>query len=66
MTTTEIWNLLNQITPKKPVYGLACSMASLDTKTVMEMIDKYKQDLTLSEKEIKNELMKQRLREAYI
>lgn len=60
MTTTEIWNLLNQINPKKPVYGLACSMASLDTQTVLDLIEKYRQDQKMSEKQIRQELQKQK------
>lgn len=66
MTITEIWNLLNQITPKKPVYGLACSMASLDTQTVLEMIEKYKHDLELTPKQIQDELSKQKIRRCTI
>lgn len=62
MTTTEIWNQLNQITPKKPVYGLACSMASLDTQTIFELIEKYKKDQSMTEIEINNELRKQKLK----
>lgn len=62
MTSTEIWKLLNQITPKKPVYGLACSMASLDTQTVFDMIEKYKTDQSMTETEINNEIRKQKIR----
>ena len=62
MTTTEIWKQLNQITPKRPVYGLACSMASLDTKTVFDLIEKYKTDQSMTEIEINQELRKQKLR----
>ena len=64
MTTTEIWQNLNRITPKKPVYELACSMASLDTQTVLELIDKYKQDQELTQEQISNEIHKQRIRKA--
>lgn len=62
MTITEIWKILNRINPKKPVYGLACSMASLDTQTVLELIEKYKSDLELTQKQISNEIQKQRIR----
>lgn len=65
MTTTEIWKQLNQITPKKPVYRLACSMASLDTQTVFELIEKYKTDQSMTEIEINKELRKQRIRKIY-
>lgn len=66
MTTTEIWKILNQITPNKPVYGLACSMASLDTQTVLEMTEKYKSDLELTQEQIARELSKQKIRNAQI
>lgn len=66
MTTTEIWNLLNQITPKKPVYGLACSMASLDTYTVLDLIEKYKHDLELTQEQIQLEIHKQKMRRCTI
>lgn len=62
MTTTEIWKQLNQITPKKPVFGLACSMASLDTQTVFDLIEKYKEDQSMTEIEINQELRKQKMR----
>lgn len=62
MTSTEIWKLLNQITPKKPVYGLACSMASLDTQTVFDLIKKYKTDQSMTEIEINQEIRKQKIR----
>lgn len=65
MTTTEIWRLLNKITPNKPVYGLACSMASLDTQTVIDLIEKWKYDQSLTQKELKNELSKQKVRKMY-
>ena len=62
MTTTEIWKQLNQITPKKPVFGLACSMASLDTQTVFDLIEKYKEDQSMTEIKINQELRKQKIR----
>lgn len=62
MTSTEIWKKLNQITPKRPVYGLACSMASLDTQTVFDLIEKYKTDQSMTETEINNEIRKQKIR----
>lgn len=65
MTITEIWKQLNRITPKKPVYGLACSMASLDTQTVFDLIEKYKTDQSMKEIEINKELRKQRIRKIY-
>lgn len=65
MTITEIWRLLNKIKPDKTVYGLAYSMASLDTQTVVDLIEKYKCDLTLTEKQIRQELIKQKWRKFY-
>ena len=65
MTTTEIWKQLNRITPKKPVYRLACSMASLDTQTVFDLIEKYKTDQSMTEIEINKEIRKQRIRKIY-
>lgn len=62
MTKTEIWKQLNQITPKKPVYRLACSMASLDTQTVFDLIEKYKEDQSMTEIEINQEIRKQKIR----
>lgn len=62
MTTTEIWKQLSQITPKKPVFGLACSMASLDTQTVFDLIEKYKTDQSMTEIEINREIKKQKIR----
>lgn len=66
MTTTEIWKLLSQITPKKPVYGLACSMASLDTQTVLDLIEKYKTDQELTQEQVATELHKQKIRKALL
>lgn len=63
MTSTEIWKQLNQITPKKPVYRLACSMASLDTQTVLDLIEKYKTDQSMTEIEINKEIRKQKNKE---
>lgn len=60
MTSAEIWWNLNQITPKKPIYGLACAMTSLDNQTILELIDKYKKDLSLTIEEIQDEIKKQR------
>lgn len=62
MTSTEIWKLLNQITPKKPVYKLAYSMASLDTQTVFDLIEKYKTDQSMTETQINEEIRKQKIR----
>lgn len=66
MTTTKIWWNLNRITPKKPVYNLACLMARLDTQTVLDLIEKYQQDLKLSEQDIQMEIHKQTIRKAKI
>ena len=65
MKKTEIWKQLNRITPKTPVYRLACSMASLDTQTVFDLIEKYKTDQSMSEIEINKELRKQRIKKLY-
>ena len=62
MTIKEIWWNLNQITPKKPVMGLACKMADLDTQTVVDLIEKYKQDQQLTQEQIAKELFKQKIR----
>ena len=66
MTTTEIWWNLNKTTPKKPVYNLACLMARLDTQTVLDLIEKYRQDQELSEQDIQMEIHKQTIRKAQI
>lgn len=66
MTIPEIWWNLNQTTPKKPVYNLACLMARLDTQTVLDLIEKYRKDQELSEQDIRTEIHKQKIRKAQI
>lgn len=65
MTVSEIWRMLNRKNPKKPVYGLACSMASLDTQTVLDLVAKYEGDLKMTQKQISEEIQKQKHRRFY-
>lgn len=62
MTIPEIWKMLNRITPNKPVYELACSMASLDTQVIIDLIEKYTGDQEMTNQQIKQELIKQRIK----
>lgn len=65
MTIPEIWNQLNRISPNKPVYGLACSMASLDTQTILDLCEKYQTDFRMSQKQLAEEIQKQKHRRLF-
>lgn len=65
MTIPEIWDKLNRISPNKPVYGLACSMASLDTQTVLDLCEKYRTDFRMSQKQLAEEIRKQKHRRLF-
>lgn len=58
MTIPEIVNLFNGTIPNN-LFQLAKHLASLDTKTALEIIDKYNADIKLSQKQLSEEITKQ-------
>lgn len=46
MTTTEIWNILNEsVKGKIPVYELACACHGLPKETIYELGEKISEDM---------------------
>lgn len=63
MTTIEIIKLFSNTIPEN-MYELANLLASLDTQTTLEIIEKYNADIKLSQKQLSNEIQTQRINKA--
>lgn len=63
MKTVKIIKLLNN-TILKNMYELANLLASLDTQTALEIIEKYNADIKLSQKQLSKEIQTQRINKA--
>lgn len=63
MTIPEICNLLiSEIPNNYPI--LVRQLASLDTQTALDLIEKYNTDIRLSHKQLSDEIRKQTIKEA--
>lgn len=62
MTIPEIWKKLNEKRPTKCAYELACFLATVDEQTQIETINKWTEDLKISQKNLIDEIKKQQWR----
>lgn len=63
MTIMEILHLLNDTIPSN-LFKLANNLASLDNQTALDIISKYNADIKLSQKQLSDEIQKQRIKKA--
>lgn len=63
MTMMEILHLFNDTIPGN-LCELASLLASLDNQTALDIVSKYNADIKLSQKQLSDEIQKQRIKKA--